>query len=86
MTGTLNGHSQLALMAGAGAGHSARQNLRALGNIAAESGYILVINRFHFIYTEAANLLTAFTAAAAVISFGSFRSISQGIILLILSL
>ena len=60
MTGTLNGHSQLALMAGAGAGHSARQNLRALGNIAAESGYILVINRFHFIYTEAANLLTVF--------------------------
>ena len=86
MTGTLNGHSQLALMAGAGAGHSARQNLRALRNITAESGHILIINILHFIYTESANLLAAFTAAAAVISFGSFRSISHGIILLILSL
>lgn len=69
MTGTLDGDRQLTLMTGTGAGHTAGQDLGALGNEAAQSGNILVINGFHLVNAEAADLSAALASTAVLVSF-----------------
>ena len=56
MTGTLDGHGQLALMESAGAGDAAGDDLGPLAHILAQTGNILVINVLDMIHAEAANL------------------------------
>ena len=63
MTGTLNSDSQLALVARAGAGHTAGQNLSPLGNETAKLCDVLVIDGLDLINAETANLFAAFTSA-----------------------
>ena len=68
MTSPLDSGCQLALMSGAGAGHTARKDLGAVGNKFAKPRHILVVNRLNLIHAEGANLPTALAAAAAVIA------------------
>ena len=73
MTGTLNSDSQLALVARAGAGHTAGQNLSQLGNETAKLCDVLVIDGLDLINAENANIFAAFTSAGtarrSVLSF-----------------
>lgn len=72
LTGTLDSYGEFSLMRGAGTGNSAGKDLCSLGNIAAKSSGILVVDKFSFGYTEGANLLAAFSvhgAGALVIFF-----------------
>ena len=62
MTGALDCHSQLTLMARASAGYSAGQNLCSLRDKTAQFCDILIIDGFDLIYAEAANLLAAFAS------------------------
>ena len=59
MTRTLDRLGQLALVMRTGAGHTAGQDLAALGHILAQAGSILVVNVLDFINTESANLAAA---------------------------
>ena len=65
MARTLDRNRQVALMARAGAGDPAGQDLGALGDVAAEFRDILVIDVLHFIDAESAYFLAALAAAAS---------------------
>lgn len=73
MTGALDRHGQLALVAGAGASDTARQNLGALGNEPAKSRNVFVIDGFYFIHAEIAHLFAA-VSALSVVTFHGIRS------------
>ena len=58
LTCALDSDGQLTLMLCAGAGHTAGQDLAALGNISAKLSSILEVDLFHFINTERTDLST----------------------------
>ena len=73
MSCTLDRNSQLPLMFCAGAGNSARNNLRPFGQASSDFRNISVIaDMIDFISAESTNLFTAFSAAA-VTSLRSFH-------------
>ena len=68
-TGPLEGDSQLALVAGAGAGLSSRLDLGPLGQVAAESVDFLVVDRDRLVGAKRADLATS-SIAVHVVSLG----------------
>ena len=72
MTRALDGDSQLALMTRTGSHHPAGHNLRALGNIPAQLGNVLIINFLHLVHAEGTDLAAGLAAAGAGISFSLF--------------
>ena len=62
MARTLDGHRQLALMEGAGAGDAAGNNLRALGHILAQTGDIFIVDVLDAVHAQAAHLFAAGSA------------------------
>ena len=60
MAGTLDRDGKLTLMLGAVAGHTAGQDLAALGHKAAETGQVLIIDMLDLIYAELADLAAGF--------------------------
>jgi len=79
MTRAFNSDGQLTLVMRTGAGYSAGQNLGSLRNKAAKLCNILVIDGFHSVDAEAADLLAGLASAgAAVLSVVSVVSISHG--------
>ena len=56
MTGALDGDGQLTLMLGAGTGHTAGQDLAALGNVTAKLGDVLVVDVLDLLGAEGADL------------------------------
>jgi hypothetical protein len=59
----LDGDGELALMACAGAGDAAGNNLSAVGEISSQAGDVLVIDIMNLVDTERADLFSAFSAA-----------------------
>jgi hypothetical protein len=82
LTGAFDGDHQLALVLGADACRPAGQDLAALGNVAANSRRVFIINVLSLIDAE----LTYFPAFAAVTSavsaVSAFSIVSQGYYLL----
>jgi hypothetical protein len=68
-------------MISAGAGYTTGENLSSLRNVTTQLGNIFIIDKFGFIYAEAAHLAT--TLAGAATAGFSFRSVSHGEYLLI---
>jgi hypothetical protein len=62
-------HHELALVRGADAGRSARQNLAALGNEAAELNGVLVIYRLRLVNAKLAYLSALAGVGSVVVSF-----------------
>ena len=56
MAGSLDGDGERALVAGAGAGHTAGEDLASLGNEPAQLGHIFVVDEFSPVYAESAYL------------------------------
>ena len=72
-TGALDGLGKLTLMLGAVAAHTTGQDLAALVGEAAQTVYVLVVDLFDLIHTEAAYLPTGPTASAGTrSSFATF--------------
>ena len=80
MTSTLDGHGQLTLMHGASAGHTAGQDLAALGSVLPQLGGILEVDVSDFIHSELANLPTTTIVAGGTL--GSVFSFHDRILLL----
>src|SRR5699024_6764684 len=74
VTGALDVDEQRTLRERAGAGHAAGDDLRALADILAQTGNILVIDMIDTINAEAANLLAAAALRAAGTAFLSLKS------------
>ena len=74
MTRTLDSDGELTLMLCAGAGDSSGEDLRTLGDILSQTGYVLVIDLVDVICAELADfLLSAYRRAVGLgsVSFGS---------------
>src|SRR3954447_7693780 len=69
----LQGHGQLALVLGAGAGLAARLDLRPLREVAAEAVDLLVVDRDRLVGAERADLAAAPVAVVVVSLLGSGR-------------
>ena len=69
LTSTLDSSCQLTLMLGTGAGGPARQDLAALGEIAAELRSVLIVDMLDFVNTESAHF-TALTASDSIVRHG----------------
>jgi hypothetical protein len=52
-----------------GAGCTAGQNLRTLGNELTKTSYVLIIDNLNTVYTEVANLLVGLSAHRSVFHF-----------------
>lgn len=75
MSCTLDRNGQLTLMAGAGAGYTAGDDLSAVREISSQAGDVLIINIMDFIYAEGTNFLSAFSAAARLaVAVASIKS------------
>jgi hypothetical protein len=84
LTGAFDGDHQLALVLGADTGGSAGQNLAALGNIAADSRRILIVDRLGLIDAEL-TYFTAFASVASVVSAISAVSVASVSVISIVS-
>ena len=65
LTRSLDGLGELTLMHRAGTGRAARQNLAALGQVAAETGSVLIVDKGALVHTELANF-SAFAVLALI--------------------
>lgn len=76
MTGTLDRGGQLTLMAGAGTGHAAGNDLSTLGQVAAQTLGVFIIDHLDLIGTESTNLSagTTVTVHGSLGSFGTLHS------------
>ena len=70
MTGALDGDGQLALMGSAGAGGTAGQNLAALGQVTAQLGRVLVVDRESTLSTQKLADLPALARTHPIVSHG----------------
>ena len=71
VTGAFDRNRQLALMICAGTGNAAGNNLRALGNVLAQTRNILVVDVVHTINAEAANFFAATALRTACLLYTS---------------
>lgn len=72
MTCAFDCNRQLALMACAGTGNSAGNNLRSVRKVSSELCNVFVVDMFDFVNTEGTDFFTASSAASA--SFVSLQS------------
>ena len=70
---TLNGNGQRALVTGTGAGHTAGNNLSALGKESLQSRNVLVIDGLDFVGAESTHFLAGTAAARASLSIASLH-------------
>ena len=68
MSGALDRNGQLPLMTGAGAGHSAGNDLSSLRKISPQAGNIFVIDGLNLIDAESANLSSGLSVAGSVVT------------------
>src|ERR1700730_4412999 len=59
VAGAVQRRGQAALVAGAGAGHAARQDLAAVAEVAAQARHLLVVDDLRVLKAEAADLASA---------------------------
>ena len=68
MSGALDRNGQQPLMTGAGAGHSAGNDLSSLRKISPQAGNIFVIDGLNLIDAESANLSSGLSVAGSVVT------------------
>ena len=73
MTGALDGHSQLTLVAGAGTGHSAGERFCSLAQVSSQAGNIFVDAIFSMRSTQNWHTFSALSGATSFASFSSFH-------------
>ena len=77
MTGTLDRSGQLTLVAGAGTGHAARNDLSTLGQVAAQTLGVFIIDHLDLIGTESTNLFSS-THRSSSCAFSIALIVSHG--------